>query len=86
MLITDLRAKFRFYSDPELIDNCFSNFGLTFIVFTRILYNSHKFDAPIEDNENRKKTFNLANWKVKDKQLVNPLMNLTIPIPQEYLT
>lgn len=86
MLITALREKFRFNSDSELIDNCLPHFGLTFIIFTRILYDSHKFDEPIENDEDRKKAFNLANWKVKDKQLVNSLMNLTIPIPAEYIT
>lgn len=86
MLVTALREKFRYNSAPELLDQCVDRFSLTFIAFTRILQDSHFFDEPIENDEDRKKTFNLANWKVENEQLVNFLMDLVIPIPAEYIT
>lgn len=83
MLITALREKFRFNSAPELLDQCVDRFGLTFVVFTRILQDSHLFDEPVED-EKRKIAFDIANWKLVDKKLVNEQMAMSVLIPEQY--
>ena len=77
MLITVLREKFRYNSKAGAIDECMQRFGMTFINFTKILYNSDNFPSSISD-EDRKKLFDLANWELVDNQLVNKQMNLKI--------
>lgn len=79
MLITVLREKFRYNSKAGMIDECMDRFGLTFINFTKILHNSDSFPSSISE-EDKKKMFDLANWKLVDKQLVNEQINLKIPV------
>ena len=79
MLITVLREKFRYNSKAGAIDECMQRFGMTFINFTKILHNSDDFPSSVSEGD-RKKLFDLANWKLVDKQLVNEQMNLKISV------
>ena len=83
MLLTSLREKFKFYSDPGITDHCLNEFGLTFITLTRILQGSELFDD-ISDKD-RADLFNLKNWKREKTQLYNDKIGIKITIPDQYL-
>ena len=79
MLITVFRERFR-YNSPELVDLCMKKYHMTFVSFTRILYNSGILENLPE--EHQKDAFNLNNWELDGKSLKNSKLNLSVDIPK----